>query len=73
VTDSPALHAANCGLEGCDWSTMRASLVAVYGDLEDHLKDVHDYTEREWRDARDRLTGDDDRQSSLAEHGGDQQ
>lgn len=53
--DPPAFHAANCSLSGCDWSTLRSSLVAVYADLEDHLKGEHDYTEAEWRDARRRL------------------
>lgn len=34
---------------------MRSSMIDVYGDLEDHLKDEHDYSEAEWRDARRRL------------------
>jgi hypothetical protein len=54
-SESPALHAANCRHEGCEWSTMATSMIGLYGDLEDHMKDEHDYTESEWREARRRL------------------
>lgn len=53
--DPPSFHAANCKVDECEWSTLRSSMVSLYGDLEDHLKDTHDYTEQEWRDARERL------------------
>lgn len=55
--DPPSFHAANCRLDGCDWTTMRTSMIAIYGDLEDHMKDDHGYSEAEWRDARQRLEG----------------
>lgn len=57
MSKTTALHTGNCNLENCDWGTIRSSMVAVYRDLEDHLKDEHGYSEGEWRDARQRLEG----------------
>jgi len=34
---------------------MRTSMLAIYGDLEDHLKDEHGVDEDEWRRIRGRL------------------
>lgn len=57
MTSKPSVsfHAANCKRDGCDWSTMRNSMLRIYGDLEDHMKDEHGLSEEEWRDLRGRL------------------
>jgi hypothetical protein len=34
---------------------MATSMIGLYGDLEEHMKEEHDYTESEWREARRRL------------------
>ena len=51
----PSFHAANCKLDDCEWSTLRTSMLAIYGDLEDHMRDEHAYSDEEWRDLRRRL------------------
>jgi predicted small metal-binding protein len=53
--DPPSFHAANCKRDGCDFSTLRSSMVQIYGDLEDHLKDEHGVDDEEWRDIREGL------------------
>jgi hypothetical protein len=30
-------------------------MIEIYGDLEDHLKDDHGYSEDEWRETRNEL------------------
>lgn len=64
----PALHAVNCRIADCEWGAIRSSMIGLYGDLEDHLKDEHGYTEAEWRDTRRRLeqTGD-SQQTTLSD------
>jgi len=53
--DSPSLHAAECRHEGCEWNTMAFSLIELYGELEDHLKAEHDYSQDDWQNAREKL------------------
>jgi len=53
--EAPAMHAANCKVDDCSWSTVAFDMITLYGDLEDHLKDEHDYSEEDWRDTREEL------------------
>jgi hypothetical protein len=55
MSESPSFHAASCRVGGCDWSTLRSSMLALYGDPQDHLKCEHDYSDAEWQDTRRRL------------------
>lgn len=56
MTDKPsAFHSANCRVDDCDWGTLRTSMIGIFGDLEDHLKDDHGYTDAEWRESRNEL------------------
>jgi len=53
--ESPAMHMANCKKDDCSWSTVAFEMIELYGNLEDHLKDEHGYTEQEWRETREDL------------------
>ena len=55
ATEPPSFHAANCRLDDCEWSTLRSSMIQIYADLEDHLKQEHGYTEEQWRESRSEL------------------
>jgi len=55
MTEAPSIHAVNCKVNDCTWSSLGTSMIRLYGDLEDHLKDEHEYSDQEWREARERL------------------
>ena len=56
MSDSaPALHAAKCSKDGCEWNTVAFDMIEIYGQLEDHLKEEHGYSQEQWRETREEL------------------
>jgi len=49
--DTPALHAANCRADECDWGTLAFDMATLYADLGDHMMKEHDYTAEEWHES----------------------